>query len=627
MIKSLRTQNKLELSPLDYMTIDDLCELGRYQKDVPLFAILMSLFAALREGSLCLNLSRDVLISRFRDFSAHTESEQIAGDFLSNLAQGKYENIIAVNRADAYLPLVIDAAEDRTLLYFQKFYFHETRLKEQMEKFLQAEISSESSDVRVSSLIEDIFSEPLTLRISKDEEAIRRDTDQVDAIKLSLQSQFSIISGGPGTGKTSLMVNILRCLLRSGIPADDIIMGAPTGRAAQRMTQAVQTNIDTVRKPSHKDTSLLNLRGSTLHKILRYRRRGNDFYYRESNPLPVSAIILDEVSMVDVVMMEKFLQAVNPRQTKLVFLGDKDQLPSVEAGAVFAEMIPDGKKAERFRDRLITLRTCYRSGENLTELAKQVNRGRHPEYRPLDFDAALSSGEDHWGFVKAENADTWREHLRRWAKYQYLTPHAGRKSFRELIARAEKIDAGQLCGNDAGRNMLYSIFQHVERARILSLIRKGIYGTTGINRMTSEYLRRQFNAPAKGDIFSGALIIITRNDYSKKLFNGDVGLVIRDAKATYRAFFQVSGSYESFPADILPPHELAFAMTVHKSQGSEFDDVLLVLPDDEAHRLLSREIIYTGITRAKKRVILYGRQRALHTALERKIERESGFMW
>lgn len=127
--------------------------------------------------------------------------------------------------------------------------------------------------------------------------------------------------------------------------------------------------------------------------------------------------------------------------------------------------------------------------------------------------------------------------------------------------------------------------------------------------------------------FSGSVIIITRNDYSKSLFNGDVGVVICDAKGRYRAFFQRFGEYIGFPTDILPPWEPAFAVTVHKSQGSEFDDVLLVLPEDETHRLLSREIIYTGITRAKKRLILYGSPSAFETALSRKIKRESGGMW
>ena len=156
-----------------------------------------------------------------------------------------------------------------------------------------------------------------------------------------------------------------------------------------------------------------------------------------------------------------------------------------------------------------------------------------------------------------------------------------------------------------------------------------MYGCTVINTVIANQLRRVCDPLAEryGDGFAGAIVIIIRNDYSKALFNGDVGVILKDTQESYRAFFQRAGAHISFPVNLLPAWEYAFAVTVHKSQGSEYDDVLLVLPDDENHRLLSTEIVYTGITRAKKRVLLYGTQGALQTALQRKIRRKSGFMW
>jgi exodeoxyribonuclease V alpha subunit len=150
-----------------------------------------------------------------------------------------------------------------------------------------------------------------------------------------------------------------------------------------------------------------------------------------------------------------------------------------------------------------------------------------------------------------------------------------------------------------------------------------------INRLIAGRLAGSLDPSVEGEaaVFSGAMIVITRNDYGKGLFNGDVGVVIRDAKQAYRAVFQRSDTFLDYPVSVLPAWEPAFAMTVHKSQGSEFDDVLIVLPDDETHRLLSREIVYTGITRAKKRVIIYGTESALDTALKRRIERQSGLIW
>lgn len=191
------------------------------------------------------------------------------------------------------------------------------------------------------------------------------------------------------------------------------------------------------------------------------------------------------------------------------------------------------------------------------------------------------------------------------------------------------MDHARLLNSDPGQEILGQIFNGVESARVLSLVRNGIYGCTGINMEVADYLSLEFESSAwiKKGCFSGAVIMITRNDYSKELFNGDVGVVIREGIGTYRAFFPRFGSYITFSMDILPPWELAFAMTVHKSQGSEFDDVLLVLPEDETHRLLTREIVYTGITRAKRRLIIYGTESGLNSALERKIERQSGLRW
>lgn len=619
----------LELPFLDYMTARDLLEFGGYEGDVALIAILMAMFGALKQGSLCLNLDESRLYAGLQDFLEDKKSREITRRFLSGLLNDKYKRLITRN-SDNYLPLILDESNGRKLLYFQKFYVHEKSLEDQVETLLHGKNSLSVSDKEIEFLIGDIFSPELSIRISKHGKPIDRDSCQVDAIRLSLGSQFSIISGGPGTGKTSLMVNILRCLVRAGIPTEHILIGAPTGRAAQRMTEAVQYSINTIRNPSDMDIELLNLKGSTLHKILRYRRHSHDFYYRDTNPLPASAIILDEVSMVDVVMMDKFLKAVDPAKTKLIFLGDKDQLPSVDAGAVFAEMIPDGIRAERFKDRLILLEKVYRSGENLLRLAEQINQGKGPEFTSVSFESALNIDTDKWAFVRPEGIREWEQDLRLWTQHHYLSPfNKHDKSFLDLISEAGGIGTDQLINSDSGREILHQCFAVIKRARILSLVRNGIFGCIGINSRITQHLKSVFGPYAGPEkrFFAGAVIMITRNDYSKELFNGDVGIVIRDANGDYRAFFPRFDSYIGLAMDLLPPWEHAFAMTVHKSQGSEFDDVLLVLPEDEKHRLLTREIVYTGITRAKKRVVLYGTESALRTAFQRKIERHSGLMW
>ncbi len=620
--------HRLELSLLDYMTIRDLVEYGDCRGDLPLIVVLMAMFAGLQEGSLCLNLNQRQFLSHLPP-DDRKRADALCEEFLSSLESGKYQKLITKN-GDQYLPLILDQTSGRDLLYFQKYHVHEKRLKDRMEAFLKATAALPLHNQKIDALIDEIYADRLAIRVGSSNTPLARDPQQIEAIRLALQSQFAIISGGPGTGKTSLMVNILRCLVREDIPVSRIILGAPTGRAAQRMTETVQKNIASIRELASEDAALLDLKGSTLHKILGYRSHQHEFYYRESNPLPASVVVIDEVSMVDVVMLDKFLQAIDPAHTKLILLGDKNQLPSVEAGAVFAEMIPDGTRAARFEERFVVLQKVYRAGATLLELSNQANQGLFPPFKAVAFDKALSQASDQWAFVKAENFGQWQEHLHQWANVQYLSPiSGGKESYAALIKRAEEMTADTIASSELGRSLLGRIFSVVERARILSFLRHGLYGCTVINDVIADYLIHFFDPSAnwRMDGFSGALVIITRNDYSKALFNGDVGVILKEAHGAYRAFFQRSGTYISYAVNLLPSWEFAFAMTVHKSQGSEFDDVLLVLPDDENHRLLTREIVYTGITRAKKRVLLYGSQAALNAALQRKIRRQSGLMW
>ena len=195
--------------------------------------------------------------------------------------------------------------------------------------------------------------------------------------------------------------------------------------------------------------------------------------------------------------------------------------------------------------------------------------------------------------------------------------------------QAGKMDLHDLSENSGEKSLLDQIFDRAAGREVLSLIRNGGYGCTGINARITAELGSELESPAWSEkgYFSGALIMITRNDYAKELFNGDVGIVLEDGTGIYRAFFPRLAAYVHFSMDLLPPWEFAFAMTVHKSQGSEFDNVLLVLPEDENHRLLTREILYTGITRAKKRVVIHGSEGALSTAIQRRIVRHSGLRW
>jgi exodeoxyribonuclease V alpha subunit len=620
--------DKTLLPLIDYLTIWDLIQPAGYSDDYTLCAILICMFDTLQEGSLCLDLEKSRLKNRLQTFTDKQVASDTAEKFLSGLDQHQYDGFISWD-CDQFLPLVLSEFQNRRLLYFQKYYVFEKQLKKRIEKFLsKSDTHAERlvDERAMDDLVQNIFSPQQVLRVSKGGNPIAMDPYQVKAIRLALFSGFCIVSGGPGTGKTSLMVNMLRCIVRTGIDPSTIILCAPTGRAAQRMTEAIHNNIKTIESPDHKDLMLLNLKASTLHKTLHYRTYLNDFHYREQNPLPASVVIMDEVSMVDVAMMEKFLRAVKPDRTRLILLGDKDQLPSVEAGAVFGAMIPQNQQTKTFQNHLVVLKNNYRSGHRLQYLAQQINSGKIPSFEPVSFKEAMSIENDQWAVVTPKTSEQWQKDLVLWANVHFIQDG----NIPSLISSAGSINSDKLLDSSEGRELLEKIFQRVESSKVLTLIKEGIWGSIGINRFLAGYLSDRYKSSLdrlKTGVFPGASIIIVRNDYTKALFNGDTGIVIKDSQGIFRAYFKRFDAYIGFSLDLLPAWELAYALTVHKCQGSEFDDVMVVLPSDEEHRLLTRQIVYTAVTRAKKKVLIYGKSSAVQNALNQKIQRESGLLW
>jgi len=194
----------------------------------------------------------------------------------------------------------------------------------------------------------------------------------------------------------------------------------------------------------------------------------------------------------------------------------------------------------------------------------------------------------------------------------------------ELAARCRIYGHGDLAAEQQG--LLEKLFLSLGRARILTLLREGPWGCEDINRFLAQYLQPQSDRHGRGTHFAGEPVLISSNDPGRGLFNGDVGITLRSQEGGYRVVFQRRGSYISFPAEALMSHELAFAITVHKSQGSEHDQVLLVLPPEWGRRLLTKEMVYTGITRARQVAVICSRKEVLRSAIKRKMERESGVM-
>jgi exodeoxyribonuclease V alpha subunit len=214
--------------------------------------------------------------------------------------------------------------------------------------------------------------------------------------------------------------------------------------------------------------------------------------------------------------------------------------------------------------------------------------------------------------------------LIQWADHHYMKSSAGEPSYNDLVHRAQPPDSSEIGAEQAAE--LKALFERLNRSRILTLVREGDWGCVGINRFLDRYLRRQLDAGTRTALFRGAPVLITRNDHARQLYNGDVGIALGSRVHGYRVVFPRRGGFVSLPEATLPSHELAFALTVHKSQGSEYNNVLLVLPPKGGRKLLTRELIYTGITRAKDLVLLCSPPEILRVAISHRTWRESALL-
>jgi exodeoxyribonuclease V alpha subunit len=505
-----------------------------------------------------------------------------------------------VGAPGAFAPLILDGER----LYLARYHHYETQLAEQL-------LARGSANPEVD---ETLLADGLARLFARNTQA-GPDWQRLAAAQ-AVRRNLAVISGGPGTGKTTTVVRLLAALLEQpGGERLAIGLAAPTGKAAARMAEAIR-NAKAELPVSDAIKAALPEEARTLHRLLGSRGDSPKVRHHAASPLPLDVLVVDEASMVDLALMAKLLDAL-PTNARLILLGDKDQLSAVEAGAVFAELCegrgftPEtaaalqrltGQPVEaqapssRLGDAVVLLTHSHRfAGDSgIGELARRINGG----------DAAGTLN-----LLKENRADlTWQA---------APTPNA-------LLDRLEQGYAPYLAAARGGD--VAATFAAFNGFRALTAQRQGAWGVEGINEALEARIKRRFSLPSRERWYPGRAIMVRQNDYALGLFNGDIGICLASENGL-RVFFESAGesepTFRPFSPARLPSHDSAFAMTVHKSQGSEFSEVLLALPDT-ASPLLTRSLFYTGITRAKHKVEIWALPARLAEAVNTRAERAAG---
>jgi exodeoxyribonuclease V alpha subunit len=557
-----------------------------------------------REGHICLNLP-----------AMAGERMTQAGDFAETIAcpglhvwKKELLQREVVGRPGEYKPLILD---NKDRLYLFRYWEYQ----EKLARLIHCRINEKGSPFRMA-----LLKEGLSRAFPSDKD------EKVDWQKVAacgaVFSKFVVISGGPGTGKTTTVAKIMALLLEQNVPNRlRMALVSPTGKGASRLQQAVKDVKVGLDFPDNVNSAIPE-EASTIHRLLGSIPDSPYFRYNAGKQLPLDVLVVDEASMVDLALMSKLIQAL-PVEARLILLGDRDQLASVEAGAVlgdicgagrlnsfsrsFCEKVaqvtgkkirPDKEDGPAIKDCIVQLSRNYRFGpeSGIAALSHAVNEG--------DARVAQMTLKDG-----RHNDITWvdlpqPEMLRRALRRSML------EEYRDGLRATDPQE----------------IFRHFERFRILCALREGPYGVVAVNRMIQNMLRDEKWIKPEGRWYRGQPLMVTRNDYHLKLYNGDIGVILQDVPPgkDLRAYFQApDGAVRKFHPARLPEHETVYAMTVHKSQGSEFDRVVLLLPDRDSP-VLTRELLYTGITRAKERVEIWGRSPVFEQAVSRRTERASG---
>ncbi|MCK9196107.1 MAG: exodeoxyribonuclease V subunit alpha [Syntrophales bacterium] len=586
---------------------------GNDTPDVALAAALVSRWRG--EGHICLDLS----IPAGKFLLPGTNDPVLRCPELDRWCQTLSESPVA-GQPGEWKPLILVGSR----LYLYRYWEYENKLATILKQRMEAVLPTFDENLLRESL-DRLFPPPVSDSETDGRQGVDTPTDwQKVAAFTAFAKSFSVISGGPGTGKTFTVAKILAFLSeQSGGKPLRIALTAPTGKAAARMQEAIQEAKSGLPCPEAVKAAL-PVAASTIHRLLGSVPHAPYSRYHEDNLLPIDVVVVDEGSMIDLSLLSRLVQAI-PDSARLILLGDKDQLASVEAGAVFGDICHTGCRPAYSPAFAETCR--HMTGESIpvqgtghsvppaadchVELLR--NYRFHTESGIAAASRAVNDGDGPGALSILKTASAKDAH------WQPLpSPEALYKSLENTLTEAF---ADYLTTTDP-----QEVFGRFNLLRILCVLREGPYGVGHVNDLIEKILHRSKIIRKDTPWYSGRPVLITRNDYTARLYNGDIGIVLPDPEGQNepRVFFPTpEGTFRKILPSRLWSYETVFAMTVHKSQGSEFDRVLCLLPDRDTP-LLTRELIYTALTRARRDVTIWGREDVFLKAVSRQIERSSG---
>ncbi len=593
------------IRPLDYHFARFLAEQTDNQT-VLLAAALTS--NKLGHGHTCLNLDT-------------TDLWQILG---RTVHQGKIKQCLPMSRWEQQLvssPVVGDGSQatplvlDSGRLYLMRYWQYERDIANRLNRCQNLPVDT----VKAREILDRLFPEPVT----------EGDVNwQKVAAAVAATRTVSVISGGPGTGKTTTVARLLALLVELALHNNPdrnpiIHLAAPTGKAAARLTESISLARNKLNCDKEVRYAITD-QATTLHRLLGVIPGRAGFRHNRDNQLHLDILVVDEASMIDVSLMSRLLEAL-PDTARLILLGDRDQLASVEAGSVLGDIcsrINSGYSQEQvknlyaltgfplfamnkgqgpaIRDSLCLLRKSYRFDESsgIGQLARAVNNGDRKTVealcqQQLD-DIELHASGDIKNRLLSTAVNGYRPYLDLLSQVS------------DPVAKADEI------------------LEAFDRFQVLCALREGQWGVAGLNEQIQKALANAGLINNEGTWYHGRPVLITRNDPALELYNGDIGITLKTGDNRFRVAFPTpEGKVRFLLPSRLPDHETVFAMTVHKSQGSEFTRVLLAMPDSPTP-VLTRELVYTGITRARKSLALFVRPDIFGSAVEQPVTRVTG---